>query len=497
VRIVLRVSVAVAALVALLALAIWAIVRPPAPLALPAQGAVLEGVTLVEPGGFRRASVRLVVEGSSIERIEDAPPRAAGPFAGAFVLPGLVDLHVHFPPPTLPGQTALFALLHLQHGVTTVRDAGDPDGRSTEPARRGVAEGRFPGPRILACGPLVDGDPPVWKSSLVARTPEEGREAVRRVAEGDYDCVKAYDGLDAPTLDAIREEAHARSLPVIGHVPRRVPFEAARLDDAQHLIGVPPPPADPSVRFPWILRAWLELDDARLDGIVAASLRHRIAHTPTLVTLDRLVAQADRAAVLREADALLLPRFYREVVWNPDIGFPAARELGRSGFEIVRAAQRVQLRTVKRLFDAGVELHTGTDALIPFVVPGAGLHRELRMFVRAGLTPEQALALSTRSSARVLDVDGLGELRPGAPAELAVFREDPTRDLAALDTLVAVVRDGRLYTREALDAQLARYRAHHEGALYDALVTPLVRRVVAATLPKRDAEHEEGGGGGG
>jgi imidazolonepropionase-like amidohydrolase len=149
----------------------------------------------------------------------------------------------------------------------------------------------------------------------------------------------------------------------------------------------------------------------------------------------------------------------------------------------------VQLRTVKRLFDAGVELHTGTDTLIPFVVPGAGTYRELRLFVRAGLTPEQALALSTRSSARFLDVDGLGELREGAPADLAVFRDDPTRDLAALDTLVAVVGDGRLYTREALDAQLARYRGHHESTLYDALVTPLVRRVLAATLPKREAER--------
>ena len=120
-RIVLRVSVAIAALVALLALAIWAIVRPPAPLALPEPGAVLEGVTLVEPGGFRRASVRLVVEGSSIERIEDAPPDAAGPFAGTFVLPGLVDMHVHFPPPTLPGQTALFAFLRWSYTGRVMR----------------------------------------------------------------------------------------------------------------------------------------------------------------------------------------------------------------------------------------------------------------------------------------------------------------------------------------------------------------------------------------
>lgn len=483
---VLRILLALVAGLVLAGLAVWMILRPPAPLALPEPGAVLDGVTLVEPGVARRDAQRLVVEGSRIARIEAAGAAPSGPFAGMFVLPGFVDMHVHFPPPTLPGQTELFALLHLAHGVTTVRDAGDPDGQSTEPARRGVAEGRFPGPRVLACGPLVDGDPPMWRNSLVARTPEEGRAAVARLAEAGSDCVKAYDGLDAPTLDAVREEAHARRLPVIGHVPRRVPFEVARLDDAQHLIGVPPPPADPSVRFPQILRTWLELDDARLDAIVAASLSRRITHTPTLVTLDRLVAQADRAAVLREADAALLPRFYRDVVWNPEIGFDAARSLGPEGFEMVKAAQRVQLATVKRLFDAGVELHTGTDVLIPFVVPGAGLHRELRMFERAGLTPEQALALSTRSSARFLGIEGLGELRAGAPAELVVFREDPTRDLAALATIAAVVRDGRLYTRESLDAQLALYRDHFDGALYDAVVTPLVRAVLAATLPDRE-----------
>jgi hypothetical protein len=62
-----------------------------------------------------------------------------------------------------------------------------------------------------------------------------------------------------------------------------------------------------------------------------------------------------------------------------------------------------------------------------------------------------------------------------------IFREDPTRSLDALDSIAGVVRDGRLYTREALDAQLARYRAHFDGALYDALVTPLIRRMLART----------------
>jgi cytosine/adenosine deaminase-related metal-dependent hydrolase len=212
-RVLLRVLLAIAGSLAVFAITVWVVLRPPAPLALPEPGVSLEGVTLVEPGATRRASMRLVVEGSRIARVEPAAAEPAGPFAGMFVLPGLVDMHVHFPPPTLPGQTELFSLLHLAHGVTTVRDAGDTDGRSTEPARRGAAEGRFPGPRVLACGPLVDGDPPMWGNSLVARTPEEGRAAVRRLAEDGFDCVKAYDGLDAPTLDALREEAHARGSP--------------------------------------------------------------------------------------------------------------------------------------------------------------------------------------------------------------------------------------------------------------------------------------------
>ena len=117
-----------------------------------------------------------------------------------------------------------------------------------------------------------------------------------------------------------------------------------------------------------------------------------------------------------------------------------------------------------------------------FVVPGASLHRELRLFVRAGLSPDEALAISTGASAEALGVPELGLLRPGAPAEMLLFAEDPTADLAALETLLGVVRDGRLYTRAELEEQLARYRAHFDGAVYDALLTSIVRRAIATTV---------------
>jgi imidazolonepropionase-like amidohydrolase len=201
----------------------------------------------------------------------------------------------------------------------------------------------------------------------------------------------------------------------------------------------------------------------------------------TLVTVDRLIASEQLALVQAEPDVLLLPRMYRDVVWNPSGGTSVAGALAAEDFAMLRRAFAVMKRTVQRMAERGVELHTGSDTLIAFVVPGAALHRELRLWVDAGLTPEQALRASMRESAAALGVPGLGELREGAPAELLIFREDPTQSLDALDSLAAVVRDGRLYTREVLDAQLARYRAHFDGRLYDAVVTPLIRRMLART----------------
>ncbi len=479
-KLALRVALGLSVLLGVLGGAFYAILLPPAPLALPERGVTLNDVTLIEPGRGRAAHQRVVVRGSTIEATLPATPGGADPYASGYVLPGLSDLHVHFPPSALPGQTELFAFLFLYHGVTAVRDAADVDGTASEPARRG-AEDRFPGPRVFSCGPLVDGGPPIWKNTLVVRSPEEGRRAVESVAARGYECIKAYDELDAETLAAVRAAAQQRGLPVIGHVPRRVPYEVARLDDAQHLIGIPPPPDDPAVRFPFILSQFERLDDARLDALVAESVRSGIANTPTLVTVDRLIHTEDYTRMLQEPDLQLLPRFYREVVWNPVGGTSVAGQLSHEDFAMLRRAFEIMKRSVRRMHAGGVRIHTGSDTLIAFVVPGASLHRELRILVDAGFTPEEALALSMRDSAEFLGVPGLGRLRAGAPAELLIFREDPTQGLDALDSLAGVIRDGRLFSREALDAQLARYRGHFEGALYDALVTPLVRQVLAAT----------------
>jgi imidazolonepropionase-like amidohydrolase len=463
------------------AVLLFATLRPPAPLPLPPQGVTLADVTIVNPGRERISGATLRVEGGRVASVEPAGAAsdADARFQGAIVMPGLIDMHVHFPPDTGLGQTELFAFLFLAHGVTSVRDAADVDGTATSPARDGVREGRFPGPRVFACGPFVDGPEPPWKNSLVVRTREEAAAAVAQIADAGFECVKVYDRLSAEALEGLREAAAARGLPLIGHVPRSVPFEAARLDDVQHLTGVATPPGGDQRLFPKNMVEWSRVDDARMAFIVETSLRLGIAHTPTLVVGERLIAMEDHAALREAPDAQLLPRFYRDVIWSPQDGLPLLRRIEPEDFPVLREAQAREARLVARLSAAGVRIHAGSDTQNPFVVPGASLHRELALLVAAGLTPEQALAAATSAPGESLRLDGLGRLAPGAPADLLVLREDPTQDLAALGSLEAVVADGRLYTKAELDAQLARYRAHADGALFDAVSTALVRRALA------------------
>jgi imidazolonepropionase-like amidohydrolase len=465
---------------ALAGLYAWRALAPPAPLAIPEQGALLGAVHVVNPGAGRAERRTVVVEGGRIAAIRDPRPSDPARFADRTVLPGLVDMHVHFPPPMGLGQTEHFALLFLAHGVTTVRDAGDVDGTATAPARDGVREGRFPGPRVYACGPFVDGSPTLWKNSIVVATADEGRAAVDRIADAGFDCVKAYDQLSPAALAGVKEQAAKRGLPVIGHVPRRTSYLDARLDDVQHLTGVAG--RDDDLRpFPQVLDAWPELDYAQMAELARATAAAGIANTPTLVVMERLAAARDLAAIAAEPDVQLLPRLFRDVVWTPQGNrlLGTARPADFDLFATVLAREQAMLRALR---DAGAPLHVGTDSLNPFVVPGAALHRELRLFVAAGLTPEEALAAATTVPGRFLGRDEeplLGSVAEGAPADLLVFRRDPTQDLAHLETLEAVVADGRLYRRDALEKQGLRYQDYAKGWLFDRLSVEATRRVLA------------------
>ena len=478
--------------VAAMSVGVWMGLQPPDALEIPPQGVVIADATVVNPGRGRTPQQTIRVEGDRIAAIAQTRSADASEarFRGRFVLPGLIDMHVHHPPGFDTALTELFGLLFLAHGVTTVRDTANFDG-TIMALRARILAGERAGPRIFACGNLLDGEPPFWPLSLVIQTADDAREAVAELAADGVHCIKAYGGLQPDALAAIRSEAEAHGLPLIGHVPMAVRFEAAGLADAQHLIGVPdvPPAEDPTQWREFfgeiVLKAWNALDPARIDFIVHTSLEQGIAHTPTLVVWDH-VSQLDRYEAQREsATARMMPRYITDVFWNP-AGDARFGEVKPEVFEQQRRMVERQKQVVAALHVGGVRVYAGSDTLNPFVVPGASLHEELRLFFDAGLTPEEAWVTATRSPGEFLPESDLGVIRPGAPADLLVFREDPTLDLAALSTLEAVVAQGRVYTSEDLDRAIGAHREHMTGWVYDGVSMTLARWLLGGASDTSD-----------
>jgi hypothetical protein len=472
------------ALLAGAVVAVLIVLWPPAPLVVPQQDFALVGVTIVNPGRGRKPNQRIQIHAGRIKSItDDSPVLPDSPdvhrYTGAYVLPGLIDMHVHHPAAVQAFDVHLFELLYLKYGVTAVRDAGSFDG-SILSLRSRVARGELAGPRIFACGPIIDGDPPTWPGLpgfVVVHNRGEAERAADQAAATGVDCIKAYQNLTPDELDGLRDAATRHHLPLIGHVPFAVPLELAHLDDVQHLTGVP--------RVAWkrssssseglreLLHEWEGIDDAWIDAVVRISAEQHLVHTPTIIVIDQITRLGDYPALSEEPDAHMLPRYYRELIWKPGGSFNAQAFISPPPQDPERI--RVKVRAlVRKLHAAGVTLHIGTDTLNPFVVPGVSLHQELGNFVESGFTPEEALAAATSGNGAALPEPGLGTIAEGAPADLIVLRDDPTRDLAALSTIEAVIANGRFYSSATLEAALVPYRAKL-GGLTDSIGLVIAR----------------------
>ena len=104
---------------------------------------------------------------------------------------------------------------------------------------------------------------------------------------------------------------------------------------------------------------------------------------------------------------------------------------------------------------AGVKLLAGTDAAQAFVFPGFSLHQELELLVRSGLTPLEALRTATYNPADFFGaLDSLGTVSQGKVADLVLLDANPLTDIRNTRRIAAVIANGRVFDRPALDALL-------------------------------------------
>jgi imidazolonepropionase-like amidohydrolase len=399
-----------------------------------AQTTTIDNVTIVDvTNGRLQQRKTIVIEGNRIARIENSndATRAAATLdgTGMFVIPGLWDMHVHA---YFTNDTAQFHStsevmmpLFIVNGITGVRDLGS-NLEATLAARDSVAAHQLIGPRMLVSGPMLDGPTSRYAAAIKVATADEARTAVRTLKERGVDMIKTQSLLSKEAYFALADEAARLGIPFEGHVPNAITGMeaiAAHQRSFEHLLSV--------------------RDTA--TSLIAELARQRVWQCPTVIN------SVGTAADFTSDPGV--PFWLKQSVdgWRRTATTRAADSDSAARAAAERATRRLGL--IKTMYDLKIPFLAGTDAPAGYdLVPGASLHRELQLFVRAGLTPLQALQTATLNPGVYFGKTAdWGTVAVGKTADLVVLRANPLIDIANTRAVAAVVADGRFYSPRELD----------------------------------------------
>ena len=426
----------------------------------PADSTVIEDATVVMEG----AEITAVGPSSAVKVPEEA---TVYEMPNRFVMPGLVDGHVHFfqsgglytRPDVIdlrdarPYAKELHRIKerlpdtfrrYLRSGVTSVVDVGGPMWNLEVRAR---ADTTARAPTVVTAGPLISsvsrpsldlGDPPI----LQITTPEAARQEVREQVAAGVDIVKIWyivQGNETPAtyrpvVEATVEEAHSAGKRVAVHATELATARAAVEAGADILVhSVFNEPVDAA--FVELLKA----NDVLYTPTLMVSERYTetFAQQLDFTTAEHHIGQKDVIASLFDLRTL------------PDSLVPGGIQK-RIASDRPVPSDTVAMRNLKRLHEAGVAIAAGTDAGNIGTPHGPALFREFELMRTAGLTPREILSTATVGGARLMGREDLGELKPGMQADLVVTNENPLADITNTTAIHRVVKRGQVFRPDSL-----------------------------------------------
>lgn len=367
---------------------------------------------------------------------------------GRIVLPGLFDMHGHV--------DRWSGALNMSTGVTSVRDMGN-DNTQLQAMLDETAAGKLLAPQVVPAGFLEGESPFSANNGYVIKDLAEAKKAIDWYAQHGYPQLKIYNSFPKAILKDTVAYAHSRGMRVSGHIPAGLRAQEALdagYDEIQHINQVllnflvkPDTETRNLNRFvlPAEKVADMDFNSKPYKDFVAGLVKKQISIDPTLSAF----------AFLQQRDGDLNEP-YKGFAANmpPDV----ARGFAVGGMKIEndKVWQRYQKSYAKMIefvgimYRAGVPIVAGTDD-----VPGFTLHSELALLVKAGLTPAQALQVATRNGARYTRTSHeRGSITPGKLADLVLVDGDPTKDIADLRKVAAVITRGYLVSPRDIDAAL-------------------------------------------
>jgi Amidohydrolase family len=369
-------------------------------------------------------------------------PREAGTVIegeGRVLLPALFDLHAH--------EDAWNMMLQIAGGVTTSRDMGNSNVRLQTLISQ-VTDGDILGPRIIPCG-WIEGDSPYAAANgFTVKDLQGAKDAVEWYAQRGYRQIKIYNSFHPEWVAETAALAHSHGMRVSGHVPAFMRSDEAiraGYDEIQHInqlmlmffVG-PKDDTRTLARFSLIAdhAASLDLSSQPVKDLVTLMQQHGTALDTTLTAFEDSFTQLPGE----------MSHSYGMIADHVPVAVRRAllensTDVNARNVKTYRASFDKMVEFVGQLYRAGIPLEAGTDGIAGFT-----LHRELELYVRAGLTPAQALQIATWNGARFTGLQTqLGSIEARKRADLILVDGDPTQNISDVRRVSLVMKDGVVF----------------------------------------------------
>lgn len=405
-------------------------------------------------GAPAREDQTIVVSGGKILATGDTASTSIPAGAKVFekreytVIPGLVGMHDHIFYPAGPAHynTLEFSAprLYLACGVTTIRTTGSLEPYTELNLKRAVERGNVPGPKMNVTSPYFEGPGAFTLQMRELADPEEARRMVQYWDDAGVDDFKAYTNISRAALAAVIDEVHKRGKKISGHLCSIGFREAAALgiDNLEHgllvdteFVSGKKPDLCPSSRD--TREAVLKLDVAgpEIRETIGELVAHKVAVTSTLPVFE--ISVPGRPP--------LQPRVLEAMAPEIRIAYLTQRaRVGEAKDSPMPAALKKEMEFERAFVKAGGLLLAGPDPTgYGGVLPGFGDQREVELLVEAGFTPVEAIRIATSNGALYLNqADRIGTLGPGKQADMILIKGNPARDIADIEKVETVFKDG-------------------------------------------------------
>lgn len=364
------------------------------------------------------------------------------------LMPGLWDMHVHL--------SANDGLLDIANGITSVRDlANDID-------QLGQMQGRFDngteiGPRVLKAGFLDGRGPYAGPTKVFADTEQEARADIDRYSQLGYVQIKIYSSIKPELVPKIVAMAHAHGMRVSGHVPAFMTaeqFVKDGADEIQHMNFIflnfmfdEVKDTRTPARFTEVAARGADVDPSspQVQAFIQLLVQHKTVLDPTLNVFEGLFTdRPGQMSALYAAVADRFPAQIRRGFLYGGLDVPAGQD------QRYRDSFQQMLKMTKALYDAGVPIVAGTDALAGFT-----LAHELELYQQAGVPAPKVLQLATLGAAQVMKQDQQrGSVEEGKLADVILVDGNPAQNVGDVRKVKVVVKDGVIYQVDDLDRAL-------------------------------------------